>query len=113
TLEGIAYIEFACNDADCEMLETMLEQIGFVRRGTHKSKRVTRFQNGMVNILLNSDPASRSYESVRTYGSVVSEIALIVRDARAAHARAVGLGAQSIEMPHRQDENNILAVCGV
>ena len=113
TLEGIAYIEFACDNADCEMLETMLEQIGFVRRGTHKSKRVTRFQNGMVNILLNSDPASRSYETVRTYGSVVSEIALIVRDARAAHARAVGLGAQSIEMPHRQDETNILAVCGV
>ena len=87
TLKGIAYIEFACDDADYEMLETMLEQIGFVRRGTHKSKRVTRFQNGMVNILLNSDPASRSYETVRTYGSVVSEIALIARDARAAHAQ--------------------------
>ena len=67
----------------------------------------------MVNILLNSDPASRSYETVRTYGSVVSEIALIARDARAAHARAVGLGAQSIEMPHRRDETDILAVCGV
>jgi 4-hydroxyphenylpyruvate dioxygenase len=113
TLDGIAYIEFACDDADSKMLETMLGQMGFVYCGTHKSKKVLRFRNGAVNILLNSDPASRSYETVRAHGTVVSEIAFIAQDARAAHARAVGLGAQQIDMPHREGETDIPTVCGV
>ena len=112
-LDGVLYIEFACSQNDASLLEKLFGQMGFVLAGHHKSKLVKRFQNDDVNILLNSDPAGRSFERVSEYGSVVSEIALMTNHAKAAYERATKLGATPVEIPYQNGESAMPAVCGV
>ena len=84
-----------------------------VKTGTHKSKLVTRFQSGNVNILVNTDPAGRSFALASEHGAVVSEIAFATPDAMAAHRRALALGAEPVALPHQAGEQNIPTVRGV
>ena len=81
-------------------IESLLTKVGMVKTGTHKSKLVTRFQSGTVNILLNSDPAGRSFALASEHGAVVSEIAFSTPDA-SAHKAGGGARAEPIAMPHK------------
>jgi len=112
-LTGILYIEFACSETDASLLEAKLRQMGFTLAGHHKSKLVKRFQNNDVNILLNSDPAGRSFERVQKRGPVVSEIALTTNKAEAGYERATSLGAVPVAIPYQNGESAMPAVCGV
>ncbi len=112
-VSDVHYIELACSPDDVTGLETILNKMGMQRTGTHKSKQVTRFQKGAVNILVNSDATGRSHALASRHGAVVSEIALMTADAQAAHQRAVALGAQTIELPHLPGEQDVPTVRGV
>lgn len=112
-VKGVQYVELACKPDDLSGIESVLTKVGMVKTATHKSKLVTRFQNGTVNILLNSDPAGRSFALANEHGAVVSEIAFATPDAGAALKRAVALGAESVAMPHNDSEQNIPTVRGV
>ncbi|MGB2486723.1 MAG: 4-hydroxyphenylpyruvate dioxygenase family protein, partial [Candidatus Puniceispirillaceae bacterium] len=110
---GVQYVELACKPDDLSDIESLLTKVGMVKTGTHKSKLVTRFQNGTVNILLNYDPAGRSFALASEHGAVVSEIAFATPDADAAQKRAVALGAEPVAMPHKADEQSIPTVRGI
>ena len=110
---GVQYVELACKPDDISEIESLLTKVGMVKTGTHKSKQVARFQNGNVNILVNSDPAGRSFDLASEHGAVVSEIAFTTPDAAAAHKRALALGAEPVALPHQAGEQNIPTVRGV
>ena len=112
-VSGVQYVELACKPRDMSGIETLLTKVGMVKTGTHKSKKVTRFQTGDVNILVNSDAAGRSFELASEHGAVVSEIAFATPDAEAALERAVALGAEPVSLPHHPGEQNIPTVRGV
>ena len=110
---GVQYVELACKPDDTSGIESLLAKVGMVKTGTHKSKQVARFQSGNVNILVNSDPAGRSFALASQHGAVVSEIAFATPDAAAAHRRAVALGADPVALPHQAGEQSIPTVRGV
>jgi len=109
----VQYIELACKPDDVIGIESLLTKLGLVKTGMHRSKKVARFQTGNVNILVNCDPAGRSFALASEHGAVVSEIALVTPDAMAAHLRAVALGAKSVALPHLPGEQDIPTVRGV
>lgn len=97
-VEDIAYLEFATAPDDAPALQAVLSTAGFAQAGRHVSKPVSLWRQGSVNILVNTDQAGFSFTSYVAHGTTVSEVALTVPDAAAAHARAIALLAQ----PHSQ-----------
>ena len=93
-VERIEYIEFATSAAEAPALETLLSSLGFAAGGRHVSKPVTVWRQGGVNVLVNSDPSGFAHSAYVTHGTTVSEIALMVPDARAAYQRATALLAR-------------------
>ena len=109
---AVHYIEFACTSSSVRELSASLLMMGFIHVGQHKSKHVSRYQAGEVNILLNNDKNGRLYETACKYGMVVSEIAFLVNDADAAHKRALLLGAENITLPADAIESEFPAIRG-
>ena len=98
-VERVEFIEFATSEAEAPALEALLASAGFAKSGQPVSKQVTLWRQGATNLLVNTDPMGFSHSSYVAHGTTVSEIALLVGDARAAFSRATALLAQ----PHRQD----------
>lgn len=112
-VERIEYLEFATAPDEAPGLHAFLAAAGFAKAGEHVSKPVTLWRQGGVNILVNSDQSGFSRTSYVAHGTTVSEVALMMPDARAAQARALALLAQPHDQPAPQDELVIPAIRGV
>lgn len=112
-VERIEFLEFATSTAEAPALESLLEATGFQRTGAHVSRPVTLWRQGGINILVNTDAEGFARTSYVAHGTTVSEVALMVPNARAAHARALALLAQPHDQPHRAGELDIPAIRGV
>jgi 4-hydroxyphenylpyruvate dioxygenase len=112
-VQRIEFLEFATTPADAPSLETLLTATGFAPAGTHVSRPVRLWRQGGINILVNTDTEGFARTSYVAHGTAVSEVALVVPDARAAHARALALLAQDHDQPPRPGELDIPAIRGV
>lgn len=112
-VERIEYLEFATAADETPALHAFLAGAGFVQAGEHVSKPVTLWRQGGVNILVNSDQRGFSHTSYVAHGTTVSELALMVPDAKAAHARALSLLAQPHDQTPIPGELTIPAIRGV
>jgi 4-hydroxyphenylpyruvate dioxygenase len=112
-VERIEYLEFATAPEEAPALHAFLAAAGFAMAGEHVSKPVTLWRQGGVNILVNSDPGGFSRTSYVAHGTTVSEVALMVPDARATQARASALLAQPHGQQAAPDELDIPAIRGV
>ncbi|UJW77338.1 bifunctional sugar phosphate isomerase/epimerase/4-hydroxyphenylpyruvate dioxygenase family protein [Rhizobium sp. SL42] len=112
-VEGIAFVEFAVGDDDARQLEALLEVLGFQAVARHKSKAVTRFRQGGVNLILNRDEAGFASASYLVHGANAYALALMVDDATAAMERAIALGAEAFEQPVVPGELSVPAIRGV
>lgn len=110
---GIAYVECAISSKHLSYYVDFLEQIGFVLRSEHKSKKVLRFEQGMINLLLNYDPDYAGAKAIDKVGLIVSEIALQTDDANSALARALGLGAKALHLSKSEEETSFPAIEGI
>jgi 4-hydroxyphenylpyruvate dioxygenase len=110
---GIAFAEFAMEETAVASFETALTALGFVKVGIHKSKAVTRWRQGDVNLVVNCDKEGFAHSFNITHGSTVCAIALKVDDAAATLSRA----AMLLDTPFRQmlqtGETDIPAVRGL
>jgi sugar phosphate isomerase/epimerase len=52
-IDGFAFIEFAVRDDSERALTSLLEAMGFRRSGRHRSKNVTLYQQGSINLVIN------------------------------------------------------------
>lgn len=95
----VEFIEFATSAEEAPGVEGLLAAAGFACAGRHVSKPVALWRQGGVNVLVNTAPEGFAHTSYLAHGTCVSEIGLMLPDARAAHARATALLAQ----PHAQD----------
>ena len=109
-IDGIEFIEYAT--AQPVALGALLEQLGFVASARHRSREVTLYRQGAMHVIVNGarDLAQAGAGSPST---VVSAIALRVRDAAAAWAHAVAQGAWAIPTRAGAMELNIPGVHGV
>ena len=112
-VQRVEFLEFATSEDDASSLESLLAATGFARAGKHVSKPVTLWRQGGVNVLVNTDTAGFAHASYAAHGTAVSEIALVVPDARAAEARALALLAEGHAPDHGAGELDIPAIRGV
>jgi 4-hydroxyphenylpyruvate dioxygenase len=112
-VQRVEFIEFATSAADAPSLEGLLAATGFSCAGTHVSKPVSLWRQGGVNVLVNTDSTGFAHSSYVTHGTTVSEVALMVPDARSTHARALALLAQDHAPPAAVGELAIPAIRGV
>jgi 4-hydroxyphenylpyruvate dioxygenase len=95
---GIDFIEFALDEADAATFETALAALGFTKSGIHKSKAVTRWQQGGINLVVNCDKEGFAHSFNITHGASVCALTLKVDDAAVALERA----AKLLDQPFRQ-----------
>ncbi len=95
---GIDFIEFAMDETAGASFERALAALGFSKAGVHKSKAVTRWRQGDINLVLNCEKEGFAHSFNITHGSAVCAVALKVDDAAAALARA----GQLLDQPFRQ-----------
>ena len=111
--KGVGFIEFSADDDDAARLEELLAGLGFRRAGRHRSKAVTRWCQGDINLVVNREKEGFAHSFNIVHGSAVCALGLIVDDAAATFRRATLL----LDPPFRQavgpGELDIPAVRGV
>jgi 4-hydroxyphenylpyruvate dioxygenase len=112
-IEEIGFIEFATSPAEQARFEALFRQLGFVETGRHKPKAVTRWQQGRLNFLLDTEPTGYAAAAVAEHGTTVTDIAFIVDDAKSAHRRALALGAENFPQSVAAGEAEIPTIRGV
>jgi 4-hydroxyphenylpyruvate dioxygenase len=98
-LAGFAFIEFGVDDATAEQLALRLAQLGFVRAGRHRSKRVTLFRQGEILLIVNAEPGSDARERFAEQGACVSAVGVLSDDAARAVSRATALLSARFDSP--------------
>ena len=86
--EGFEFIEFAAEDASAERLGAWLERVGFTAAGRHRSKNVTLYRQGGVNLALNAEPGSFAHAFSLVHGPSVCAVGFRLEDAQSALSRA-------------------------
>ena len=110
---GVEFIEFALDEASAPGFETLLAGLGFRRAGLHKSKAVTRWHQGDINLVVNTEKEGFAHSFNIVHGASVCALGLKVDDAAATFARATLLLDQPFQQPVGPGELNIPAVRGV
>ena len=109
-IDGIEFIEYASTQPLA--LGTLLEQMGFVATARHRSREVTLYRQGSMNVIVNADPRALPLSDSDPQSTVISAIALRVRDADVAYRHAIAMGAWAIQTRAGVMELNIPGVHG-
>jgi len=109
---GIEFVEFASLNRGA--LEPVFEALGFVKVAVHRSKDVTLYRQGKIDFIINAEPDSvASYFAAEHGPSACGGIAFRVRDAEAAYAHALGLGAVATEVQSMPVTSRVPALQGI
>jgi len=111
--EGVAFVEFTADEASATDLEGAFRGLGFTRMGRHRSKDVTVWRQGDINLVVNREREGLAHSFYITHGPAVCAMGLSVDDARAASARAAALLSTVFRQPVGAGELDIPAIRGV
>ena len=111
--DGVAFVEFAADQAEARVLGRILKSLGFQRTGRHISKAVELWQQGEIKVLVNTDPEGFAHSSHLSHGLNICDLGLKVEDAKATVTRARALGAVPFHQPVGPGEMDIPAIRGV
>ncbi|MGK8198508.1 4-hydroxyphenylpyruvate dioxygenase [Burkholderia cepacia] len=110
-LTGFEFVEFASPTPN--LIEPILEKMGFTLVARHRSKDVLLYRQGDINFIVNREPKSPAAYFAAEHGPSACGLAFRVKDAHAAYARALELGAQPIEIPTGPMELRLPAIKGI
>ena len=110
-LDGIEFIEYATSRP--QALGQALEAMGFRPIARHRSREVLLYRQGEMNVVINAHGGGRTGSIVPAETPVIAAVALRVRDAAAACARALERGAWAVLAHVEVMELNIPAIHGV
>ena len=110
-LDGIEFIEYATTRP--QALGQVLEMMGFRPVARHRSREVLLYRQGGMNVVINAHVSARPNCVQPTETPVIAAVALRVRDAAAAHKRALDRGAWAVPTHVEVMELNIPAIHGV
>jgi 4-hydroxyphenylpyruvate dioxygenase len=110
-LDGIEFVEYASSQP--QALGQVLERMGFHPIARHRSREVTLYRQGTMNVVVNAHASVRPGSVVPGETPVISAVAFRVRDAAAAYGRALDLGAWAVPTHVEVMELNIPAIHGV
>lgn len=109
-LAGIEFVEYATTRP--QALGQVLERMGFVAVARHRSREVVLYRQGTMNLVVNAHADDARVGALIDGQPVISAVALRVRDAAAALARCVGLGAWEVPSHAQAMELHIPAIHG-
>jgi 4-hydroxyphenylpyruvate dioxygenase len=96
---GFSFIEFAV-DADAgRALGALLQRMGFRLAGRHRSKPVTLYRQGGINLVVNEQAHAVARARFEAYGPSVCALGLRVDDPLAARNRATALQSARFDPP--------------
>ena len=111
--ERVEFIEFAASHEEAEDFGRIFAALGFAPIARHRSKDVTRWQQGGINLVINSEPEGLAHSFDIVHGGSVCAIGLAVPDQAAAVARSEALDVQRFEQDIAPGEWHIPSVRGV
>ncbi|MGB5247917.1 MAG: 4-hydroxyphenylpyruvate dioxygenase [Woeseia sp.] len=109
--DGFEFVEYAAPDP--ELLRSLFTRMGMPAVAKHRSKDVTLHKQRDINFIINAESDSFAQGFARQHGPCACAMAFRVKDARAALARAVDLGATAIPGNPGPMELNIPAIEGI
>ncbi|MEO7602830.1 MAG: 4-hydroxyphenylpyruvate dioxygenase [Sphingomicrobium sp.] len=109
--DGFEFVEYTA--PDIELLRDLFSKMGFPEVARHKSKNVTLHRQGDCNFIINAEPGSYAEDYARDHGPSACAMAFRVKDAKAAHARALKLGATDVRVVKGDGELDIPAIKGI
>ena len=89
--DGFEFVEYAAPDP--ELLRSLFTKMGFPAVARHKRIDLTLHRQGDINFLINAEQGSAAAAFAEAHGPSASSMAFRVKDAAAAHRRALELGA--------------------
>ncbi len=110
---GVEFVEFAVDEANREVMTSVLRGMSFRRERKHVSKSVELWRQGAINIVVNSETQGFASEALAEHGPCVCDMGLRVQDADQTVARATALGAPEFSQPVGAGELDIPAIKGV
>ncbi len=110
---GVAFLEFAVGGAEAEALKGLFRALGFAHAGAHRAKKVDRFLQGGVNLVVNAEETGLAHSHRLVHGPSVCAIGLRVGDAAVAMARAEALLATPFSQRRSEAEFEMPAIRGV
>ena len=109
-IAGIEFIEYATSRP--QALGQVLENMGFRPVARHRSREVTLYRQGTMNLVVNANPDDARVSGTVDGQPVISAVAFRVQDALKAHNRCMELGAWSVGSHAQAMELHIPAIHG-
>ena len=110
---GVEFIEFAVDDRTAQELEQFIAGLGFRNVAQHKSKAVSRWTQGAINLVINKEKEGFAHSHYITHGASVCAIGLKVESAAATLDRAEKLHDTPFRQKVGPGELEIPAVRGM
>ena len=110
---GVEFIEFATDDRTADELARFFSGLGFQKAAQHKSKAVTRWTQGAINLVINKEKEGFAHSHYITHGPSVCAIGLKVQSASATLDRAEKLRDTPFRQKVGPGELEIPAVRGM
>jgi 4-hydroxyphenylpyruvate dioxygenase len=111
--EAVEWVEFAVSEDDAAELGRVFEGLGFRLTGEHRSKQVSRYSQGEINLVINTDPDGLAHSHQIVHGPSVVAMGLRVGDAAAAMGRAEALRISAYRQPVGPGELDVPAIRGL
>jgi 4-hydroxyphenylpyruvate dioxygenase len=111
--KSFEFIEFAASHAEAEDFGRVFSALGFAPVARHRSKDVVRWQQGAINLVVNSEPEGLAHSFDVVHGGSVCAVGLAVADQQAALARSRGLEVDGFVQNVAEGEWQIPSVRGV
>jgi 4-hydroxyphenylpyruvate dioxygenase len=109
-LGGLSFLEFAVDEEAAPLLGAWLEGCGFAFAGRHRSKAVTLYRAGGVNLVLNAEPDSFARSFWTMHGVSICAFGVRTGNAAAALGRATAYKSAQYEGRVGPNELTIPAV---
>ena len=109
-IDGIEFIEYTTSHP--QALGQVLENMGFKPVARHRSREVTLYRQGGMNLVVNANPEDARMSGAADGEPVISAVAFRVQDALKAHTRCIELGAWTMPSHAQAMELHIPAIHG-
>ncbi len=109
-MQGIEFVEFATSRP--QALGQVLETMGFHAVARHRSREVTLYRQGSMNLVLNAHAADARVSATTGGQPMLTAVAFRVHDAGQARSRCLELGAWEVASHAQAMELHIPAIHG-
>ena len=109
--DGFEFVEYTA--PDIELLRSLVHQDGLPRGRPAQEQERHPAPQGDCNFIINAEPGSYAEDYAKAHGPSACAMAFRVKDAKAAHERALELGATNVEVKRGDGELDIPAIEGI